>query len=240
MTAYPTRRKIMILISILAILSAVLACNMPGSSASTPTNNPVSAAGTSAAQTAVFQLTQSLVAPTQAPLATSTIQPSNTPLPPTLVPTLTQVPCNRAEFVSDINYPDNSSVVAGTSFTKTWRLQNTGSCSWTSGYSVVFVQGDRMGAPDSAPVTSGTVPSGAQVDVSVPLVAPSVPGTYKGDYMLRSPDGARFGIGPAGASVFWVEIIVPAPTSTPTPTLTPTLPLIIPSLIITIPVIPFP
>jgi hypothetical protein len=223
MQAYSTHRKIAILLSIMAILSTMNACNMPGVSAPTPTN-PVSAAGTSAALTAIFQLTQSAVAPSQTPLATSTsLLPSNTPLPPTLTPSLTPVPCNRAEFVSDINYPDKTTVLAGTSFTKTWRLQNTGTCTWTSGYSVVFVQGDRMGAPDSVPVTSGTVSSGAQVDISVPLVAPAVQGTYRGDYMLRAPDGTRFGIGPAGNSVFWVEIVVPPPTSTPTPTATPTL-----------------
>jgi hypothetical protein len=90
-----------------------------------------------------------------------------------------------------------------------------------------------MSAPDSVPVTSGTVASGAQVDVSVPLVAPTSPGTFKGDFMLRATDGTTFGIGPAGNSVFWVKIVVPAPTSTPTPTITPTL-LLIPTLNVTI------
>jgi len=233
MTPYPARRSIAILLSLLTVLSAGLACTLPGRSESTPTNNPVSAAGTAAAQTAVFILTQSAVAPTFPPLASATPFPSNTPQPPTLTPSLTPVPCNQAEFVSDVNYPDKSSVPAGNSFTKTWRLQNTGSCTWTSGYSVVFVQGDRLGAPDSVQVTSGTVPSGAQVDVSVPLVAPSAPGTYRGDYMLLASDGSRFGIGPAANGVFWVEIVVPPPTSTPTPTKTPTL-LFIPSLVFTL------
>jgi hypothetical protein len=156
-----------------------------------------------------------------------------------LTPSSIPIPCNRADFVSDVTYPDNTAVLAGPSFTKTWRLINTGSCDWTSGYTVVYVQGDRMSAPDSAPVTSGTVASGAQVDVSVPLVAPASPGAYKGDFMLRASDGTTFGIGPAGNSVFWVKIVVPAPTSTPTPTVTPTL-LLIPSLIFTIvpPVLP--
>jgi len=238
MTANPYRRKAAIILCIVAILSAMLACSMPGASAPTPTN-PVSAAGTSAAQTAVILQTQSAVAPTQAPLSTATLMSSSTPLPPILTPSLTPVPCNRADFVNDFNYPDNSAVLAGNSFTKTWRLINTGSCTWTSGYSVVYVQGDRMNAPDSSPVTSGTVVSGAQVDVSVPLVAPEVPGTYKGDFMLHAADGSTFGIGPAGNSVFWVKIVVPAPTSTPTPTVTSTF-LFIPSLMITIlpPVLP--
>lgn len=232
MTANPFRRKAAIILSIVTILSAVLACSMPGVSSPTPTN-PVSAAGTSAAQTRVFLLTQSVVVPATPPLSTATLFPSNTPAPPSLTPSTIPIPCNRADFVNDVNYPDNTAVLAGTTFTKTWRLINTGSCDWTSGYTVVYVQGDRMSAPDSAPVTSGTVISGAQVDVSVPLVAPAVPGTYKGDFMLRAADGTIFGIGPAGNSVFWVKIVVPVPTSTPTPTMTPTL-ILIPSLIITI------
>lgn len=241
MTPYPLRRTAAILLSILALFTATLACTMPGASTSpTTTTDPVSAAGTSAAQTALAQLALNTPVPTLPPLATATLQPSSTTAPPTLTPSVTPIPCNSAEFVSDVNYPDKTSVLPGTSFTKTWRLQNTGSCTWTSGYSVVYVQGDRMGAPDSTPVTSGTVASGAQVDASVPLVAPAAPGTYRGDFMLRAPDGSRFGIGPGGNAVFWVEIVVPAPTSTPTPTATPTL-IFFPTLIITLgPIIPFP
>jgi len=230
MSPKPFHRQMAVLLSIISILTAMLACSMPGVSAPTPTD-AVSAAGTSAAQTAIFQITQSAVVPTQPPLTTATLQASSTPLPPTQTPSSTPVPCNRAEFVSDVNYPDKTNVLPGTSFTKTWRLQNTGSCTWTSGYSVVYVQGDRMSAPDFNPVTSGSVASGAQVDASMPLVAPGVPGTYRGDFMLRAPDGTRFGIGPAGNSVFWVEIVVPTPTATPTPTVTPTF-LIIQTLII--------
>jgi hypothetical protein len=238
MSSKSDHRKFAVLLSMMSILTAMLACSMPGISAPTPTD-AVSAAGTSAAQTAFFQITQSASAPTQPPLTTATLQASSTPLPPTQTPSITPVPCNRAEFVSDVNYPDKSNVPPGTSFTKTWRLQNTGSCTWTSGYSVVYVQGDRMSAPDFNPVTSGSVVSGAQVDASMPLVAPAVPGTYRGDFMLRAPDGTRFGIGPAGTGVFWVEIVVPAPTATSTPTVTPTL-LLIPSLIFPTIIIPFP
>ena len=230
MSPKPFHRKMAVLLSIISILTAMLACSMPGVSAPTPTD-AVSAAGTSAAQTAIFQITQSAVVPTQPPPVTATLQVSSTPLPPTQTPSITPVPCNRAEFVSDVNYPDKTNVLPGTSFTKTWRLQNTGSCTWTSGYSVVYVQGNRMSAPDFNPVTSGSVASGAQVDASMPLVAPGVPGTYRGDFMLRAPDGTRFGIGPAGNSVFWVEIVVPTPTATPTPTVTPTF-LIIQTLLI--------
>ncbi|NIP41529.1 MAG: hypothetical protein GWN00_05010, partial [Aliifodinibius sp.] len=32
-----------------------------------------------------------------------------------------------------------------TAFTKVWRLQNVGTCTWTADYDMVFISGDRMG-----------------------------------------------------------------------------------------------
>ena len=37
----------------------------------------------------------------------------------------------QASFVRDVNYPDGTYVVPGTSFTKTWRLRNVGTQAWT-------------------------------------------------------------------------------------------------------------
>lgn len=152
------------------------------------------------------------------PTATHTAEPSHTPqptatTPPTNTPppTVTSVPCNRASFVSDVNYPDESEITIDLNFTKTWRLQNTGSCTWTSGYKIIFSHGDRMDAPGEVQLTGGTVAPGQTVDVSVNLKAPHDPGTYKGYFKLKSSDGAVFGIGAAGSNPFWTEIkAVPA------------------------------
>jgi hypothetical protein len=211
----------------LVFILVIQACNMPG--AGSPTN-VVDAVSTSVALTAAAQLTNSPVVPT---VPVPTIGPAtatNTPPPsPTTAPTATSIPCNRVEFVSDTNYPDNTNVLAGASFTKTWRLKNTGSCTWTTGYQVVFDKGDRMSAPDAVAVTTGSIAPGNTVDVSVNLVAPTTPGTFRGNYLLRAPDGARFGIGAGGSGNFWVQIIVPSPTATPssTPTVTSTTALIL-------------
>ena len=59
-----------------------------------------------------------------------------TPAPPvdTAIPEVTSPPTaenlceDSAHFVSDVNYPDGTKVEAGVEFTKTWRLQNTGTC----------------------------------------------------------------------------------------------------------------
>ncbi len=119
-------------------------------------------------------------------------------------------PRNAARFVTDVNYPDGTTVTANTAFTKTWRLQNAGSCTWTSGYKLVFDHGDSMNAPAETTLTTGTVPPGGTVDVSVELRAPATPGTYKGYFKLRSPEGLVFGLGANAQQAFWVEIVVPA------------------------------
>ncbi|MCJ7513005.1 MAG: NBR1-Ig-like domain-containing protein [Anaerolineales bacterium] len=94
----------------------------------------------------------------------------------------------------------------GASFTKTWRLKNVGTCTWTSGYELIFDSGDRRSAPDSLTLTGGAVPLGETVDVSVGLKAPGEAGTYQGYFKIRNPSGVVFDIGPAASGAFWVKI----------------------------------
>jgi hypothetical protein len=122
--------------------------------------------------------------------------------------TATAIPCDRATFVSDVTVPDGSDFDPGETFVKTWRLRNIGSCTWTSGYDLVFYSGDQMGAPSSVQLTSGTVPPGSTVDVSVQLKAPNSGGTYQGYFRLRSGSDVIFGIGESGTVSFWVQIEV--------------------------------
>jgi hypothetical protein len=158
------------------------------------------------------QPTAAIVPPTSAPLPTATQAP----------PTATPIPCDRASFVpAGETYKDGTEVVAGTTFVKTWRLKNTGSCTWNSGYSVVFVSGDALGAPAAIQLTNGTIAPNQEVDVSVTMKAPDVAKEYTGNWKLRNSSGLIFGIGANAQSHFWVKIKVVSPF-TPTPTLSPT------------------
>jgi hypothetical protein len=154
--------------------------------------------------------------PTSTPLptATSTLPPGATPVAPPPSGgggsggSSPQVPCNAAQFIKDVTVPDGKEFPQGESFTKTWRLKNVGSCNWTKDYRIVFVSGDSMGAPtDGEPLPYSTKP-GQTVDAAVDLVAPGVPGTYKGSWMLSSPSGQRFGTGPNHSNSFFVSIKV--------------------------------
>jgi len=94
---------------------------------------------------------------------------------------------NQASFVTDVTIPDNTVVDAGSTFTKTWRIGNTGTCIWAWDYVLTYYSENRMGAPDEVPLDI-TYP-GQTIDISVELTAPSSPGTYRGNFVIENPDG---------------------------------------------------
>jgi len=124
-----------------------------------------------------------------------------------------------------VTIPDDTVLQPNQSFTKTWRLQNSGTCTWNKSYAVAFFSGDQMGASASVAL-AGDVAPGQSVDISVDMVAPNKAGKYQGNWKMRNAANVLFGIGPGGAAPFWVRIVViltPTPTSTPrtaTPTAT--------------------
>lgn len=192
-------------VALTAILLAALACNLPQA---TPTADP-NVAYTAAAQTVAAQLTQSALT-LAAPTATGVIPPpTNTNIPtlppPTIVPSAT-TECDRAQFVSDVTIPDGKKMSPGEAFTKTWRLRNIGSCTW-SGYSLVFDTGNSMNGPASSAIAN--TPPGGTVDISVNLTAPAAPGSYRGYWRIRNVSGYLLPVtgGYQGKS-FYVDIKV--------------------------------
>jgi hypothetical protein len=123
------------------------------------------------------------------------------------------------KFITDITIPDGTIFEPGEVFTKTWRLKNVGSCAWTAGYDIVFSGGDAMNAPSSVQITTDTVSTGQNVDVSVELTAPASEGTYRGNWQLRDPSDVIFGIENSSSGLFWVEIEVIDPADPETVTL---------------------
>lgn len=150
---------------------------------------------------------------------------TKTGLPGTVTPTLeVTVPpdCKvAAVLIEDVTIPDGTQVTGAKPFTKTWKFKNTGTCPW-QGYTVAFVSGDRMGAPDSSPVPQTL--GGAFVDVSVDLTAPAADGAYTGFFELEDADGKVVPIGLE--KTFWVKVRVgaggivstPLPGGSPSPT----------------------
>lgn len=140
---------------------------------------PVVTTNTPTDQIPITGTTQEVVeTPTETPEATAT--PPNRPE--------NQPGCvNQAAFVTDITIPDNTVINAGESFTKTWRISNTGTCIWAWDYVLTYYSENRMGAPDEVPLDI-TYP-GQTIDISVELTAPSSPGTYRGNFVIENPEG---------------------------------------------------
>ena len=95
-----------------------------------------------------------------------------------------------AAFVSDVTIPDGTVMAPGQSFTKTWKLKNIGTTSW-SNYNLKFFDGEQMDAPVSVSVK--TTQPGATVDISVTMTAPKDAGNHQGSWQMTTPDGKFFG-----------------------------------------------
>lgn len=185
-----TKNLLRMLASIL-MMSMVLACTITFGSPTT--SNAPGAIETAVAQT--LAVSQPIVIATQAqPTAPAVVYPTVT-LAPTATtyqpPTQTPQPCNKAKLVSE-TYPDYSTVGAGESFTKSWRIQNIGTCTWNSNYRLVFSSGEKMDGPSSKNFSGSTGPN-EKTDLAVALTAPSNAGTYTGVWKLRGDDGIDFG-----------------------------------------------
>lgn len=154
---------------------------------------------------------------TNTPTATETATPlptnTNTPIPNTGNTSGQPKGCDDALFVSDVTVPDGTQFAPGATFTKTWKLQNSGSCAWTTAYSVYFVSGDGMGGTSPQLLTAQIEP-GFSHDISLNLTAPTAPGTYRSTWQLKNAAGQAFG------HSFYVEIVVTGGNTTPTATAT--------------------
>jgi Ig-like domain from next to BRCA1 gene len=162
-----------------------------------------------------FATLQAIVTQTMMAMPTS-VPATATPLPPTSAPVLTNTPvptatavsyCDWVNFIKDVTIPDGTKFAPGETFTKTWRLKNRGTCTWTSDYMLVFTSGDPMGSTTAVRLP-GNVAPGQTVDVSVTLTAPAKRGDQVGYWMLRNSSGLLFGYGDRANQAFYVDINV--------------------------------
>lgn len=147
---------------------------------------------TAAVATFVSNLTQTAEAlptstPTLTPTATVTLisinvtEPSATPTPS----------CYRLRWIKDISVKDFSPMTAGETFTKTWRVVNNGACAWMPGFRFAFYGGDPMGGSNYT--LAETVNPGKQMDLSIPMTAPSGTGIIISTWRMSDINGWFFG-----------------------------------------------
>ena len=167
--------------------------------------------------------TSSLPTPTLPQLASPTAGLQTPVQLPTIRPagTIGATLCDNAVYVSDVTIPDGTTIPAGQSFTKTWKVTNIGSCAWTATYQLTFVSGDSLGGK-ATPINQVVSP-GQSVDVSVILTSTSASGNITGTWKLTNDKGQQFGdsltvVIKNGSATTGTPS---TPTITPTPTVTP-------------------
>ena len=190
-------KKVLLLV---AIASLLYSCG-----STTPVQPPpdVNAIHTAAAETVIAEFTQTAGAlpPTSAATAAEivtiapepTTQPTETAIPTNdpFVATPTEITCDVSSFLSDVTYLDGTEVTPGQDFVKTWKIKNTGSCTWGTGYSVIFAYGEKMsGVPE--PFTSTVAPN-EDVEISVRFKAPDTTGQYSSVWRMANVSNSPFG-----------------------------------------------
>lgn len=170
----------------------------------------VNAIRTSAAKTVVaeFTLTAAIFTPTTQPLPTETptqqfLPPTETPaalvtIDPTIAALTPDALCDDYSFdltTLDVTVPDGTPMSPGQEFTKTWKIKNTGICTWDTSYKPIFSYSappnERMNA-QPVPLAALVAP-GQEVEVSVQFTAPTTPGEYKGYWQMVNSKGIPFG-----------------------------------------------
>ncbi|MFC1878400.1 NBR1-Ig-like domain-containing protein [Chloroflexota bacterium] len=206
------------ILSLLLVVLLITGCSPSGDDETLQED----ASATRAYQTVNALLTQAV---TLTPAASATTPPLETAIvnqtpthTPTTAFTLPTVPATTAAPLStcdsagpgdpiDVSIPDDTEMQPGQAFTKTWRLVNTGTCTWTTEYKVALFSGDSMGAQASVALTEEVAP-GESVEISVDMTAPLDAGEYQGNWKLRNELDEWFGIGAGDGAVFWVRIVV--------------------------------
>ena len=135
---------------LLVIIFMLAACNLPSRAPATEEPNAVFTAAALTVQAMSTQATPFNTPTLPPPPATNTAvsfptlpRPTSTSaVPPTAA-------CDLASFIKDISIPDGSVFTPGAAFTKTWRLRNRGTCTWSSNYRLVFLRGSDLSSPAS-------------------------------------------------------------------------------------------
>ncbi len=176
----------------------------------TVTPSPIAAVITVTATTLLVTIpVTDMVESTPSVSPTPTVEILHTPTA-TFTPDISCTP--NFVFISDVTIPDGTVIEANASFIKTWHVRNVGTCHWGEGYTLAFVEGQRMGNINIVGLPS--TQSDSITEISVNLVAPYEAGHYVGIWQLRNPQGESFG------GNLTVDIDVPMPTATPSPTKT--------------------
>jgi hypothetical protein len=156
-----------------------------------------------------------------APTATKTLKPDTneddeegekTPSAKTATPSSTpeddaDIGDDVGEFISDVTIPDYSEIETGEEITKTWRVKNAGTTTWTKGYLLEFEKGEKLGANTQIALSEEVKP-GEMVDISIDFKVPTATGEFGSYWILKNEDNERVGVEGDGKYLSLYMIIV--------------------------------
>lgn len=137
---------------------------------------------------------------------TAVVLPTATPgVSPTPTKEGDEIGEDRAEFISDVTIPDYTEVETGEDITKTWRIRNSGTTTWTTEYIVEFEKGEKLGAPTQIKLSKSVKPN-EFIDISIEFTVPNAAGEYTSYWILKNEDGEKVGVAEEGKhlSIFMI------------------------------------
>jgi hypothetical protein len=175
----------------------------PATETFTPTMTPLATSTPLILSTASAAPTQTQLVLISTPIATFTSGPGprgTQQHTPTVNPSTLGSGCNNLRLITDVTIPSGTVLQPRETFTKTWQVENNGTCDWVYLHHLTFISGESMAGEDTR--LSKVIPPGKWTQISVDLQAPNAEGTYTGYWRFADPDGNVFG------STLTVSIVV--------------------------------
>lgn len=151
--------------------------------------------------TRIALLTPSATIP---PPPTATLPPVPTQALPTAQPIQPALPASspdNATWIADVTVPDDTVFWKNETFTKTWKIENSGTTTWDSTYKLVYVDGPLLGEILIVSIVNPVKPKN-QIELSVPMKTPATLGTVTNYWRMMNGKGQFFG------DFLYVKIVV--------------------------------
>lgn len=199
--------KYLIICILLGISVVAAACGPKVEPTPTVDTNAIMTQVVMTVQAEVTKMALLTPSPTTTLPPTATIPPVPTqalpaaPKTPAGQPTLPSASPDNATWIADVTVPDDTVFWKNESFTKTWKIENSGTTTWDSTYKLVYVDGPILGETLIVSIVNPVKPKN-QIELSVPMKAPETLGTKTTYFRMMNGKGQFFG------DVLYVKIVV--------------------------------
>ncbi len=98
---------------------------------------------------------------------------------------------NNLKYIDDLTIPDGTFVEQDAIIEKQWEVENSGTCNWSSSYTLQHIGGQPLGAKTQQALFPAK--KGARAVITVTFFAPAEIGTYHTAWQAFDPEGTAFG-----------------------------------------------